>query len=116
MSLTWEQVKGDTHLRNVITSQVEDILTNLESMAKRDISPLAYRFAYDQVDGLMVDLKGLGAAFRKKSADGGLLKDTSFKQDCNAIIEWQIGVYNRFDKIKPNKVDKNEKGQNFNQK
>ena len=104
MSLTWDEIKGETRLRDVITSEIEDILFNLEKLNKREISPTAFQFAYDQVDGLMVDLKALNAAFRKKIVDGGLLNDPSFKEDSKEILSWQINVYNRLDKIKPAKM------------
>ena len=104
MLLTWDEIKGEAHLRDIITSEIEDILFNLEKLNKREISPTAFQFAYDQVDGLMVDLKALNAAFRKKIVDNGLLNDPSFKEDSKEILRWQIDVYNRFDKLKPSKM------------
>ena len=101
MSLTWDEIKGEARLREVITSEIEDILFNLEKLNKREISPTAFQFAYDQVDGLMVDLKALNAAFRKKVVENGLLGDPAFKEDSKEILRWQIDVYNRFDKLKP---------------
>ena len=104
MSLTWDEIKGEARLRDVITSEIEDILFNLEKLNKREISPTALQFAYDQVNGLMIDLKALNAAFRKKIVDNGLLNDPSFKEDSKEILRWQIDVYNRLKKLKPSKI------------
>ena len=81
MTLTWDELKVETHLRNVITSEIDDILFNLEKLNKREITPTGFQFAYDSVESLMVDLKALNAAFRKKVVDNGLLNDPAFKED-----------------------------------
>ena len=116
MSLTWDEIKGEARLRDVITSEIEDILFNLERVNKREISPTAFQFAYDQVEGLMIDLKALNASFRKKIVDNELLNDPSFKEDSKEILRWQIDVYNRFKKLKPSKIQVvPEQRLNFNQ-
>ena len=88
MSLTWDEIKGVTRLRDVIASEIEDILFNLERVNKREITPTGFQFAYDQVESLMIDLKALNAAFRKKIVDNGLLNDPAFKEDSKEILRW----------------------------
>ena len=44
MALTWEELKVETHLRNIITSEIEDHISALEGMAKRDITETGFQF------------------------------------------------------------------------
>ena len=104
MPITWDELKVDTHLRTVLTQEVEDHLSVLESMHKRDISVSSYQFTYKEVESLMLDLKALNAAFRKKAAENALLKNEHFQADCKALVKWQLEVYNRLDKLKPSKM------------
>ena len=82
----------ETHLRNIVTSEVDDIVISLENMHKRDITVTAFQFAYNQVEGLMVDLKGIHADFRKKAAANKLLQNEHFIEDARALVKWQIDV------------------------
>ena len=104
MSLSWDELKTDTHLRTVLTQEVEDHLSVLESMRKNDISVSSYQFTYKAVEGLIVDLKALHAAFRKKAAENGLLENEHFKADSRATVKWQLTIYNRLDKLRPSKM------------
>ena len=104
MALSWDQLSVETHLRNIVTSEIDDIVISLESMTKRDITPTAFQFAYNQVEGLMVDLKTIHADFRKKAAVNKLLDNEHFVEDARAIVKWQIDVWNKFDKLRPNKM------------
>ena len=78
--ITWDELKVDTHLRTVVTQEVEDHLAVLETMHKRDISVSSYQFTYKEVESLMLDLKALNAAFRKKAAENALLKMNIFRR------------------------------------
>ena len=104
MSLSWDELKTDTHLRTVLTQEVEDHLSVLESMRKSDISVSSYQFTYKAVEGLILDLKALHAAFRKKAAENGLLENEHFKADSRATVKWQLTIYNRLDKLRPSKM------------
>ena len=85
MALTWEQLSVETHLRNIVTSEIEDHVSALEAMNKRDISVTGFQFAYKSVESLMLDLKAIHAEFRKKVAENGLLKNEHFVEDSKAI-------------------------------
>ena len=66
MSMTWEQLSVDTHLRNVAVQEVEDQLLVLESMNKKDISVSCFQFAYKSIEGFILEIKELYSNFRKK--------------------------------------------------
>ena len=104
MAVTWEQLSVETHLRNVITSEVEDHLYTLEKMTKKDISVTSFQYVHKSVESLMLDLKAIHASFRKKAADGGLLDNKQFVADSRAVVKWQLEIWNRLDKLKPNKM------------
>ena len=86
MTLTWEELSVETHLRNVVTSEIDDHVTALESMNKRDISVAAFNFAYNSVESFMLDLKALHAGFRKKAGEKGLLENENFKEDSRTVV------------------------------
>ena len=111
MTLTWEELSVETHLRSVVTSEVDDIVFSLETMNKRDITVTAYQFAYSQVEGLMADLKVIHADFRKKAAANGLLQNEHFVEDARAIVKWQIDIWNKLDKLKPKNMINPASGQ-----
>ena len=111
MTLTWEELSVETHLRSVVTSEVDDIIFSLETMNKRDITVTAYQFAYSQVEGLMADLKVIHADFRKKAATNGLLQNEHFVEDARAIVKWQIDIWNKLDKLKPKNMINPASGQ-----
>ena len=75
MVLTWDQLKVETHLRNVLTSKIEDHLFALEGMSKRNITVTGFQCAYKSVEALMLDLKAVNAAFRKKAAENAQLEN-----------------------------------------
>ena len=101
MLLTWDELHVDTHLWTVVTQEVEDHLSILESMPKKDIPVTGFQFTYNTVEGLILDLKQLHATFHKKAAENGLLSDANFQADARATIKWQIDIWNRLDKLKP---------------
>ena len=104
MSLTWKQLSVDTHLRNVAVQEVEDQLSVLESMSKRDISVTCFQFAYRSIEGFILEIKELHSNFRKKAAENKLLADENFKADAIALVKWQMESWNRLDKLKPKAV------------
>ena len=104
MSLTWEQLSVDIHLRNVAVQEVEDQLLVLESMNKRDISVTCFQFAYRSIEGFILEIKELHSNFRKKAAENGLLTNKDFKTDAKELVRWQMDSWNRLDKLKPRAV------------
>ena len=101
MSLTWEQLSVETHLRNIVTSEVDDLVIGLETLHKRDITPTSFNFVYNRVEGLMLDLKEIHASFRKKVADAKLLQNEQFIEDSRAMVKWQLETWNKLDKLRP---------------
>ena len=101
MTLTWDELCVETHLRDVITSEIDDHVIGLESMNKRDISVSAFNFAFSSVESLMLDLKALHAGFWGKAAENGLLENESFKEDSRSVVKFQVDIWNRLDKLKP---------------
>ena len=65
-SLTWDQIQPDINLRNILESEVEDHLAMLEEIDKKDISVTCYDATYEQVMGIIVDIKELHSTFHKK--------------------------------------------------
>ena len=100
--ITWEQLSVETHLRNIVTSEVDDLVIGLETLHKRDITPTSFNFVYNRVEGLMLDLKEIHASFRKKVADAKLLQNEQFIEDSRAIVKWQLETWNKLDKLRPN--------------
>ena len=101
MTLTWDELCVETHLRDVITSEIDDHVIGLESMNKRDISVSAFNFAFSSVENLMLDLKALHAGFRRKAAENGLLENESFKEDSRSVVKFQVDIWNRLDRLRP---------------
>ena len=100
-SLTWEQLRVDTQLRNVAVQEVEDQLFILESMNKKDISVSCFQFAYKTIEGLILEIKQLHSSFRKKAAENGLTSNEDFQNDAREVVKWQMDSWNRLDKLKP---------------
>ena len=118
MTLTWEELRVDTQLRTVVTQEVEDHLFILESMPKKDISVTSFQFTYNSVESLILDLKQLHSNFRKKAAENGLTSNENFQADAREVIKWQIGIWNRLDKLKPRNMPNPampDQASNFNQ-
>ena len=101
MSLTWEQLSVDIHLRNVAVQEVEDQLLVLEAMKKNEISVSCYQYAYNSIEGFILEIKELHSNFRKKASENGLLTDKEFQNDAKELVKWQMDSWNRLDKLKP---------------
>ena len=101
MSMTWEELSEDTHLRNVSVQEVEDQLSVLEAMKKSDISVSCYQYAYTSIEGFILDIKRLHSSFRKKASENNLLTNKNYQDDAKALVKWQMDSWNRLDKLKP---------------
>ena len=104
MTLTWEDLPKEIQIRNVATTEVEDRLEILESMAKSDITKICFQHTYDEISGFMLDIKTMQSSFRKKAFENGLSQNEKFKSDVKALVQWQMTSWNRLDKLKPERM------------
>ena len=75
MALTWEEFEKDIQIRNLATMEVEQRLDILESMVKTDITRICFQNMYEEIAGLMLDIKSMQSTFRKSAFEGGLSKN-----------------------------------------
>ena len=98
----WEQLKaiGEVSSHNILKQEVEEHMKMLEKL-KAKATPSAYNFTSKSVDGLILDIKAVQAAFRRKAADNNLLDHEAFIEDAQELVSWYLSCYNRLDKLKP---------------
>ena len=63
--LTWDQLKPEIYLRNVLVLEAEQHLECLEAYNKREITLVTYDTTHEQVMGTINKLKVVHAAFRQ---------------------------------------------------
>ena len=99
--MEWEQLKavGEVSSRNLLKQEVEEHIKMLEKL-KAKATPSAYNFMQKSVDGLILDIKAVQAAFRRKTADNNLLDHEEFIEDAQELVSWYLSCYNRLDKLR----------------